>query len=236
MAAGDSLPAKTAQQMAIDGDHPPSKYIINPKFGPLETTPPFAPAVNHGLSDSYLDKVRQVIKRFFELPFEEKRKYSRETGSVEGYGSDTTISENQVQDWCDRLSLRMFPEDQRKFRSGITLLLQDPGVEGLQVLNDGKWYMVPVIRDALFINLGDQMQIMSNGILKSPFHRVVTNKGKGRISVAMFTEPDPNKEIGPVDALVDEKRARVYKTVKNYGIFNYECFQKGIIALDAVKL
>ncbi|KAM0017946.1 putative aminocyclopropanecarboxylate oxidase [Helianthus debilis subsp. tardiflorus] len=43
-------------------------------------------------------------------------------------------------------------------RSGITLLLQDPGVEGLQVFNDGKWYMVPVIRDALFINLGDQMQ------------------------------------------------------------------------------
>lgn len=44
-------------------------------------------------------------------------------------------------------------------RSGITLLLQDPGVEGLQVLNDGNWYMVPVIRDALFVNLGDQMQV-----------------------------------------------------------------------------
>ena len=44
-------------------------------------------------------------------------------------------------------------------RSGITLLLQDPGVEGLQVLNDGKWYMVPVIHDAIFVNLGDQMQV-----------------------------------------------------------------------------
>lgn len=44
-------------------------------------------------------------------------------------------------------------------RSGITLLLQDPGVEGLQVWNDGKWYMVPVIRDAIFVNLGDQMQV-----------------------------------------------------------------------------
>lgn len=44
-------------------------------------------------------------------------------------------------------------------RSGITILFRDPGVEGLQVLNDGKWYMVSVIRDALFINLGDQMQV-----------------------------------------------------------------------------
>ncbi|KAK9078809.1 hypothetical protein SSX86_002867 [Deinandra increscens subsp. villosa] len=353
MATGDSLPAKTAQQMSTDGDHPPSKYIFNPtstKFGPLQTSPPFAPipiidltrlvsspdqndqqselsklrsalstwgcfqAVNHGLSDSYLENVREVIKRFFELPLEEKRKCFRETGSVEGYGNDMTYSENQVQDWCDRLFLRILPEDQRKLRfwpenpsdfretindyttkiksisvlifeamaksldleancfskhfteevdvlqgrfilyppcptpdevlglkahsdrSGITLLLQDPGVEGLQVLNDGKWYMVPVIRDALFINLGDQMQIMSNGILKSPVHRVVTNKEKGRISVAMFTEPDPKKEIGPVDALVDGKRARVYKTVKNYAVFNHECFQKGVVALDAVKI
>ena len=48
-------------------------------------------------------------------------------------------------------------------RSGITLLLQDPGVEGLQVLNDGKWYMIPVIPEALFINLGDQMQVKSSG-------------------------------------------------------------------------
>ncbi|KAI3790322.1 hypothetical protein L2E82_03281 [Cichorium intybus] len=355
MATRDSLPAKTAQQMAMDGDEPPPKYIVNnttnyTKFGALEISPPFAPvpiidiscllssskqddqetelaklrsalstwgcfqAVNHGLSDSYLDNVRQVIKQFFDLPLKEKQKYFRETGSVEGYGNDMTYSENQSQDWCDRLFLRILPEDQRKLRfwpenpsnlretiddytnkiksisfvifeamaksldleknsfskyfmeerdvlqgrfilyppcpvpeqvfglkahsdrSGITLLLQDPGVEGLQVLNDGEWYMVPVIRDAIFVNLGDQMQIMSNGIFKSPVHRVVTNKEKGRISVAMFTEPEPTKEISPVDVLVDEKRPRVYKTVKNYAVFNHECFQKGLVALDAVKL
>ncbi|KAJ0881399.1 putative codeine 3-O-demethylase [Helianthus annuus] len=354
MASVDSLPEKTPYQMAIDGDQPSSKYMINnnnyTKFGSLETSPPFAPvpiidigcfvssskqddqqaeldklrsalstwgcfqAVNHGLSESYLDIVRQVIKHFLELPLEEKKKHCRQAGSPEGYGNDVTVDVSQVQDWCDRLSLRVLPKDQRKLqfwpenpsnfretiddytmkiksisavifeamaksldleencfskqfteehdvmlgrfilyapcptpdqvfglkahsdRSGITLLLQDPGVEGLQVFNDGKWYMVPVIRDALFINLGDQMQIMSNGIFKSPLHRVVTNKEKGRISVAMFTEPDPNKEIGPVDVLVDEKRPRVYKTVKNYAVFNYECFQKGIVPLDAVKV
>lgn len=52
----------------------------------------------------------------------------------------------------------------------------------------------------------------------------------------MFTEPEPEKEIGPVDALVDEKQPRVYKTVKDYAAFNHECFQKGVVALDAVKL
>ncbi|KAL8223440.1 hypothetical protein R6Q57_018915 [Mikania cordata] len=351
----DSLPMKTAQQMAMDGDEPPSKYNISnyttyTKFGPLETSPPLGSvpiididcfvssskqddqqneltklksalttwgcfqAVNHGLSASYLDSIRHAIKQFFELPMKEKRKYLRETGSVEGYGNDMTYSENQVQNWCDRLFLRILPEDQRRLkfwpenpsnfretiddytkkiklisvvifeamaksldleencfskhfteerdvlqgrfilyppcaipdqvfglkahsdRSGITLLLQVPGVEGLQVLNDGSWYMVPVIHDALFVNLGDQMQIMNNGIFKSPVHRVVTNREMARVSVAMFTEPEADKEIGPVDDLVNEKRPRVYKTVKDYAAFNHECFQKGLVALDDVKL
>lgn len=43
------------------------------------------------------------------------------------------------------------------------------------------------------------MQIMTNGIYKSPMHRVVTNTEKLRISIAAFTEPEPENEIGPVD-------------------------------------
>ena len=54
---------------------------------------------------------------------------------------------------------------------------------------------------------------MSNGIYKSPMHRVVTNVEKGKISIAMFNEPDPNKEIGPMEALIDEDRPRRYKSV-----------------------
>ncbi|KAK1549809.1 hypothetical protein Q3G72_008225 [Acer saccharum] len=42
-------------------------------------------------------------------------------------------------------------------RSGITILLQDKEVEGLQIVVDGKWYRVPVIPYALVVNLGDQI-------------------------------------------------------------------------------
>jgi isopenicillin N synthase-like dioxygenase len=44
-------------------------------------------------------------------------------------------------------------------RSGITVLLQDKEVEGLQVLVDGKWVRVPVVPHAIVVNLGDQMQV-----------------------------------------------------------------------------
>ncbi|KAI3801795.1 hypothetical protein L1987_29910 [Smallanthus sonchifolius] len=51
--------------------------------------------------------------------------------------------------------------------SAITLLLQDKEVEGLQLLKDGQWVGVPVVPDALTINVGDQIEIMSNGIFSS---------------------------------------------------------------------
>ncbi|KAK8595692.1 hypothetical protein V6N13_000388 [Hibiscus sabdariffa] len=120
-------------------------------------------------------------------------------------------------------------------RSGLTVLLQDEEVEGLQIVKDERWITVPVIPHALVVNLGDQMQIMSNGIFKSPVHRVVTNTDKLRISVAMFNEAEPEKEIGPVEALIDDNRPRLYRNVKNYASFNYECFQKGKVALEEVK-
>ncbi|GKV18697.1 hypothetical protein SLEP1_g29038 [Rubroshorea leprosula] len=121
-------------------------------------------------------------------------------------------------------------------RSGITVLLQDKEVEGLQVVQNDTWITVPVLPHAFVINLGDQMQIMSNGIFKSPLHRVVTNTDQLRISVAMFNEPEQDREVGPVEKLIDAGRPRVYKNVKNYAAFNYECFQKGKVALEEVKI
>lgn len=44
-------------------------------------------------------------------------------------------------------------------RSGITVLLQDKEVEGLQVLIDDNWVNVPTLPEALVVNLGDQMQV-----------------------------------------------------------------------------
>lgn len=76
---------------------------------------------------------------------------------------------------------------------------------------------------------------MTNGIFKSPVHRVLTNSNKLRLSVAMFNEPEPQKEIGPVDSLVSENRPRMYKNVKDFAAFNYECFQKGKVALEEVR-
>nr|GEV99020.1 non-heme dioxygenase N-terminal domain-containing protein [Tanacetum cinerariifolium] len=45
--------------------------------------------------------------------------------------------------------------------STITVLLQDKEVESLQLLKDDKWVGVSIIRDALTINVGDQIEKMT---------------------------------------------------------------------------
>lgn len=71
-------------------------------------------AIGHGMSTSYLDKVREVAKQFFALPVEEKQRYARAVNESEGYGNDRIVSEKQVLDWSYRLTLRVFPKEQRR--------------------------------------------------------------------------------------------------------------------------
>lgn len=112
--------------------------------------------------------------------------------------------------------------------SVMTILLPDKEVEGLQVLKDGNWVKVPIIPNALLINLGNQMEVMSNGSFKSPVHRAVANS-KERISVAMFFSLDPEKILEPAEGLVDKMRPSLYwrMTVKDFLKAFFEKFTQG---------
>lgn len=79
---------------------------------------------------------------------------------------------------------------------------------------------------------------MSNGIFKSPVHRVVTNAAKERISVVMFYFGGLEKEIGPASEMIDEKRPALYKKVKikDYFAGLLEHFSRGTRVIDTVKM
>lgn len=77
------------------------------------------------------------------------------------------------------------------------------------------------------------MQIMSNGMFKSPVHRVVTNRERERISLAVFFIPNSDKEIEPVNGLIDETRPRLYKKVKDYVSIYFQYYQRGRRPIEA---
>ncbi|KAK6141629.1 hypothetical protein DH2020_024632 [Rehmannia glutinosa] len=86
-------------------------------------------------------------------------------------------------------------------------------VEGLQVLKDGKWIGVEVVPNAFVVNIGTQVEIISNGKLRSAQHRVVTNKEKSRTTIATFINPCPDCIIEPAKVTVNEANPPLYPSL-----------------------
>lgn len=77
---------------------------------------------------------------------------------------------------------------------------------------------------------------MSNGIFRSPVHRAVVNAEKERLTVAMFCTPEKDREIKPVDKLVNESRPILYRQVKNYDETYFQYYQQGKRPIEASKI
>nr|AAX84675.1 ACC oxidase ACCO2 [Manihot esculenta] len=86
---------------------------------------------------------------------------------------------------------------------GIILLLQDDQVPGLEFLKDGKWVEIPPSKNnRIFINTGDQLEVLSNGRYKSALHRVMADKNGSRLSIATFYNPAGDAIISPAPKLL----------------------------------
>ncbi|CAI0452025.1 unnamed protein product [Linum tenue] len=221
--------------------------------------------MNHGVSESLIDKVKAEVEGFFNLPIEEKRKYWQRPGEMEGFGQAFVVSEEQKLDWGDlfyttilpkhlrkphlfpRLplplretleeysaalkglsmnildlmaeALRMdtgdmkvlFDEGWQKFRMNYypPLLLQvTTEIQGLQVMKDGHWVPVVALPNAFIINIGDTLEILSNGMYKSVEHRATVNSDKERISFATFVSPKLDGDLGPAPSLLINTQAQ----------------------------
>ncbi|XP_021288412.1 1-aminocyclopropane-1-carboxylate oxidase-like [Herrania umbratica] len=100
----------------------------------------------------------------------------------------------------------------------LTVLLQD-GVGGLYVNvpgdadigKKGEWVEIPPIPGALVINVGDMLQILSNGRYKSAEHRVRTTSSKSRVSIPIFTIPKPTEKIAPLPQVVEKDGIAHYR-------------------------
>lgn len=88
---------------------------------------------------------------------------------------------------------------------GIILLFQDDKVSGLQLLKDGKWIDVPPMRHSIVINLGDQLEVITNGKYKSVEHRVIAQPDGNRMSLASFYNPGSDAVIYPAPELLEKE-------------------------------
>jgi isopenicillin N synthase-like dioxygenase len=81
----------------------------------------------------------------------------------------------------------------------LTVLLQDK-VAGLQVEGEDGWIDAPPVRGTFIVNIGEILEIASNGYLRANVHRVVSPPAGGdRLSIAFFLGGNLDAEVPLLD-------------------------------------
>ncbi|XP_048326372.2 probable 2-oxoglutarate-dependent dioxygenase SLC1 [Ziziphus jujuba] len=274
----------------------------------------FFQLINHGIEVDCIDGIRDVSKKFFGLPYEERSKYmSRDMHSPVRYGTSFNQNNDKVFCWRDFLKLSCHPLSEvlpswpssppelrqavanfsmntkslylklmeamleslgliettanginngkessssssssstMEFEDGsqlivmncypscpepeltlgipphsdygfLTLLLQDQQVQGLQIQHQQEWVNVEPLPNSFIVNVGDHLEIFSNGRYKSVLHRVVVNSYKSRISVASLHSLPFDAVVRPSPKLIDISNPRRYKDTDFSNFLHY---------------
>ena len=98
----------------------------------------------------------------------------------------------------------------------IISVLRSNSASGLQIaLRDGSWVPVEPDPASFFVNVGDSMQVLTNGRYRSVRHRVVAGAGAGeraRLCMIYFGAPAPSERIAPVPELIGDGEASHYRS------------------------
>ncbi|GAC97099.1 hypothetical protein PHSY_004683 [Pseudozyma hubeiensis SY62] len=85
----------------------------------------------------------------------------------------------------------------------LTLLAPSSEVGGLEGQDfAGNWISIPHVDNSIIVNFGQQVEHLTNGIVQSATHRVVSNPDaqKDRFSIAFFSSPALNTFLKPLDS------------------------------------
>jgi isopenicillin N synthase-like dioxygenase len=83
--------------------------------------------------------------------------------------------------------------------SGLLTFIMQDDAGGLQVMHDGQLVDAPGRPGAYLLNLGEMLQLATDGYLRATPHRVVSPpEGRERVSVAYFFNPDMAATLAPV--------------------------------------
>ncbi|MEM7107777.1 MAG: 2-oxoglutarate and iron-dependent oxygenase domain-containing protein [Bacteroidota bacterium] len=100
----------------------------------------------------------------------------------------------------------------------LITLLMGASADGLQVLRrDGRWIPITALPDQLVVNVGDMLERLTNGKLKSTIHRVVNPPkellGTSRYSIPFFMHPRSEMRLDCLPECIDDKNPKKYNDI-----------------------
>ncbi|KAK7399794.1 hypothetical protein VNO78_10986 [Psophocarpus tetragonolobus] len=94
----------------------------------------------------------------------------------------------------------------------IISVLRSNNTSGLQIcLQDGTWASIPPDHTSFYVNVGDLLQVMTNGRFRSVKHRVLADSSMSRLSMIYFGGPPLNEKIAPLHSLVSNEEESLYR-------------------------
>ncbi|XP_047045159.1 gibberellin 2-beta-dioxygenase 3-like [Lolium rigidum] len=184
----------------------------------------FFRATNHGVPAALTDVLEARAAAFFALPHEDKLEHA--SARPFGYGSKT-IGPNGDVGWLEYLLLSVgsstiqassLPPSLRavleEYTVAVISVLRSNRTGGLQImLRDSRWVPVAPDPDSLFVNVGDALQVLTNGRFRSVKHQVVAPEAgkESRLSVIYFGGPAATQRIAPLPELMRDGEQSLYR-------------------------
>lgn len=115
----------------------------------------------------------------------------------------------------------------------LITLLMGASADGLQVLRrDGKWISITALPNQLVINVGDMLERLTNGKLKSTIHRVVNPPAHlmntPRYSIPFFMHPRSEMSLAALPNCVDEENPKKWEDISAGEFLNQRLKEIGL--------
>jgi isopenicillin N synthase-like dioxygenase len=100
----------------------------------------------------------------------------------------------------------------------LITLLMGASADGLQVLrHDGKWIPITALPNQLVVNVGDMLERLTNGVLKSTIHRVVNpareQMNTPRYSIPFFMHPRSEMSLAALPGCVSASNPKRWEDI-----------------------
>lgn len=129
-------------------------------------------------------------------------RYNQSNYHDQCYQSDSTLFRSLYYPAMEKITLKSNDAVRAAAHEDINhiTMLVAASAPGLQVRDlDGNWHDVPHEENSITVNIGDMLQLASNGFYKSTTHRVVNSddSGSDRLSMPLFVHPHSDTILAP---------------------------------------
>ncbi|XP_043708592.1 gibberellin 2-beta-dioxygenase 2-like [Telopea speciosissima] len=224
IAAGPAKPfGYGSKNIGFNGDVGEVEYLL------LHTNPLSVSQASEAISNDpsnfssvvndYIDAVRELACEILDLMAEGLRVPDKSVLSrlIRDVDSDSLIRLNH---YPSSSSARDIKEHRVRVGFGehsdpqILTLLKSNEVGGLQIsLEDGVWVPVPPDPSSFCVNVGDLLQVLTNGRFVSVRHRAMTSSStrKSRMSMVYFGTPSLHAWISPLPETITAETPSLYR-------------------------